>query len=67
MKKIILALIFATVSSYKTVECNKTQFKLEEIRKNLSMADKDLQEVSIVISNKKILKKIQRKIRNETN
>ena len=66
MKKLILLLIFITVSSYKEVTPNKTEFKLEEIRQNLCMADKDLQEVSIVISNEKNLKKIQKKIGNET-
>ena len=66
MKKLLLLLIFITISSYKRVEPTQTEFKLMEIRQNLSMADKDLQEVSIVISNEKNLKKIQKKIKNET-
>lgn len=68
MKKlIILLIILITVSSYKKPEIISTELKLEEIRENLCLAKQDLEEVSIIISDEKTLKKIQRKIRNENN
>lgn len=67
MKKLLILLIFIVIPSYRSVEPTNTEYKLEEIRQNLSMADKDLQEVSMTISDEKNLKKIQKKIKNEIN
>lgn len=66
-KKLILLLIFIIISSYKSIEPIDTEYKLKEIRQNLYMAEKDLYDVSIIISDEKNLKKIQKKIRNESN